>query len=218
MNRLKARTPFDGPLISYFETMELVLDYVFHSLGLSASSSVDHPVLMTEPLAQPNYSRSHLNELLFECYNAPAAAYAIDALLAYHHLRAVQHPQQSPSTALIISHGYESTAVIPVVDDQPLLLNCVRLSAGCHAQQSLIADDLSLDYPEHKAHITEGRAQELCEDYAVMVPDSYEEQLAKIALYDINPRPQLVRTSMHAQRRRGTAEVRVGLSRSCETL
>ena len=164
-----------------------MLDYVFHSLGLSSSSSVDHPILMTEPLANPNYSRAHVSELLFECYNVPAATYAIDALLAHHYLRSLQ-PDPS-STALIVNHGYESTTVIPIVDDRPQLLHSTRLTPGCHAQHSMILNDLQLDYPEHKTHITEWRAQELCEDYALMLPDaSYDEELQKIALYDVNPR------------------------------
>ena len=185
INRLKARTPFDGQLISYFETVELVLDYIFASLGLSASSSIPHPILMTEPLAQPNYSRSHMSELLFECYNAPAVTYAIDSLLAYQYLQSQQ--AEPSSTALLISHGYESTTVIPLVDDRPQLLQSARLSVGCHAQHSMILNDLSLDFPEHKAHLTEGRAQELCEDYAAMVTEVYDEELRKMAIYDVNP-------------------------------
>ena len=175
------------PYLDVCLSQELVLDYIFHSLGLSALSLVPHPVLMTEPLANPNYSRSHLSELLFECYAVPAATYAIDSLLAYHYLRSLQ-PDPS-STALIVSHGYESTTVIPIVDERPQLLQSTRLTPGCHAQHSLILNDLQLDYPEHKAHINEWRAQELCEDYATMLHDnSYDEQLRKVLLYDVDPR------------------------------
>ena len=50
-----------------------LLDAVFCGLGLSSSGWVDHPILMSEPICNPNWSRAQLQELLFECYQVPLA-------------------------------------------------------------------------------------------------------------------------------------------------
>ena len=56
--------------------------------------------MMTETLCNPNYSRSMVSELMFECYGVPALSYGIDSLLALYG----QQPKQKHS--LIISSGY----------------------------------------------------------------------------------------------------------------
>jgi len=36
---------------------EQILDYVFSHLGIDTEGSVDHPVVMTEPVCNPGYCR-----------------------------------------------------------------------------------------------------------------------------------------------------------------
>ena len=64
--------------------LEPTLDYVFGHMGLSEESSIDFPVLMTEPLCNPNYSRSMVTELMFECYGVPNLSLNVDSLLGLY--------------------------------------------------------------------------------------------------------------------------------------
>lgn len=57
--RSQAKSPFDGNIISNFDVLENLLDYTFLKLGVSgdASGGVGHPIVMTEAVCNPNYSR-----------------------------------------------------------------------------------------------------------------------------------------------------------------
>jgi actin-related protein 5 len=58
-----ARSPFDSNVVCDMERMEQVLDYIFLNLGID-TSTVDHPILMTEPACVPKSSRkSKLSEV-----------------------------------------------------------------------------------------------------------------------------------------------------------
>ena len=61
--RFNLKTPFDRNVVTQFETQEILLDYAFHHLGIDADGKVDHPVVMSEPLGNPNFCRGR--ELLF---------------------------------------------------------------------------------------------------------------------------------------------------------
>jgi actin-related protein len=39
------------------EVQEDILDYTFYMLGFSGKSLINHPIIITEPLCNPNYSR-----------------------------------------------------------------------------------------------------------------------------------------------------------------
>ena len=54
--RSNARSPFDGNVVSDFDRMETILDYIFVTLGVDGSS-IEHPIIMTEPVCVPPYSR-----------------------------------------------------------------------------------------------------------------------------------------------------------------
>ena len=48
-------------------------------------SSVNHPIVITEPLANLNWSRKNLTEMLFELYNIPKLTYGIDMLFSLYY-------------------------------------------------------------------------------------------------------------------------------------
>jgi actin-related protein 5 len=86
-----------------------MLDYTFGHLGLSNESSIEYPVLMTEPLCNPNYCRSNVSELLFECYRASAVSYTVDSLLSFYYNASKRDPDVfSPmdTSGLIVSSSY----------------------------------------------------------------------------------------------------------------
>ena len=57
--KAQSKSPFDANVISNFDVLENLLDYTFLNLGLEGDGSggVGHPILMTEAVCNPNYSR-----------------------------------------------------------------------------------------------------------------------------------------------------------------
>lgn len=55
--RFQLKTPFDRNVVTQFEAMEQIYDYVFTRLGIDTDGKVDHPIVLTEPFLNLNYSR-----------------------------------------------------------------------------------------------------------------------------------------------------------------
>ena len=84
-SKVAKRSMFDKNVVYHMQSMEHTLDYVFSHLGLANDSQIDYPLLLTEAMCNPNYSRSLVSELLFECYHVPALSYCVDSLLSFHY-------------------------------------------------------------------------------------------------------------------------------------
>ncbi len=84
-SKVQKRSMFDRNVIYHYQSLEHMLDYTFGHLGLSNESSIEYPVLMTEPLCNPNYCRQNVSEILFECYRVSAISYAVDTLLSFYY-------------------------------------------------------------------------------------------------------------------------------------
>lgn len=55
--RFLLKTPFDRNIVTQFEAMEQIYDYMFSRLGIDTEGKVDHPIVLTEPFLNFNYSR-----------------------------------------------------------------------------------------------------------------------------------------------------------------
>lgn len=55
--RFQLRTQFDRNVVTHFHVQEQILDYTFKHLGIDTDGQVAHPIVMTEVLLNPNYSR-----------------------------------------------------------------------------------------------------------------------------------------------------------------
>ena len=55
--RSSLRNQFDRNLVFNFGHQEQIFDYAFSHLGLGEELSVEHPVVMTEPVCNPTYCR-----------------------------------------------------------------------------------------------------------------------------------------------------------------
>ena len=93
-----------------------MLDYTFSHLGLGQDSKIDYPIMMTEAMCNPNYSRSLVSELLFECYRAPAVSYGVDSLLTFYY-NAHMRPEK-PTSGIVIHASQATTHVVPILDTQ----------------------------------------------------------------------------------------------------
>ena len=91
-----------------------MLDYTFSHLGLAKDNSIEYPLLMTEAMCNPNFSRSLVSELLFECYRLPAVNYSVDSLLSFYYNSQLR--ESRPTTGLIINSSHSSTHIVPVIE------------------------------------------------------------------------------------------------------
>lgn len=118
-----------------------MLDFVFTKLGID-TDRIDHPIVMTEALCNPHYTRgrefsalphrsrgvcTHTNEagmvvmseLLFEGYSVPSLTYGVDSLFAFH-------ASPNPTDGLVVSSSAMSTTVIPVLNGRGVLANAKK--------------------------------------------------------------------------------------------
>lgn len=114
-----------------------------------------------------------MSELLFECYAVPGISYGVDSLFSYHISQT--HPQPS---ALIVSLGYQTCHVIPILENKTIFENTRRLNTGGWNIITFLHRILQLKYPAHAAAITLSRAEELLHSICAIAVD-YKEELSR---------------------------------------
>ena len=57
LNKCIAKAPSELGVVTNFDTQERILDHVFARLGIDTDGAVNHPIVMTEILANPNTAR-----------------------------------------------------------------------------------------------------------------------------------------------------------------
>ncbi|MCL4112964.1 UNVERIFIED_CONTAM: hypothetical protein GTU68_038359, partial [Idotea baltica] len=184
--RFQLKSQHDDNVVTHFEAQELMFDYIFSHLGIN-TSSVNHPIIITEALANPTYSRQCMSELLFECYGVPKVSYCTDGLLSFQR-------NSKERNGLIISIGNCTIHVIPVIDDFVVTEKCRRIRIGGQHLVRYLWRFLQLRYPQHLNAITLSRAESIiysnmyiAEDYASELskwtdPDYYERNVTKVQL------------------------------------
>ncbi|KHN98206.1 Actin-like protein [Metarhizium album ARSEF 1941] len=157
-------------IVSNWDVMEHVLDYVFLKLGLNESSdgSVDVPIVMTEAVANLPYSRKSMTEIIFECYGAPSLAYGIDSLFSYR--------QNRGNTGLVISSSHTSTHVIPVYNAKAILGQAIRLNWGGYHGAEYLLKLIRLKYPAFNAKLNGSQAEHMIRDHCY-VSKNYDEEI-----------------------------------------
>lgn len=83
--RAHLKSPFERNVITNWNHQEQIFDYIFTKMGFEGQEKISHPIVLTEALANPNFCRQQMSELLFECYGIPAVSYGIDALYSWDH-------------------------------------------------------------------------------------------------------------------------------------
>ncbi|KAF8473469.1 hypothetical protein BDZ91DRAFT_845901 [Kalaharituber pfeilii] len=168
-SRSQAKSPFDGNVVSNFDVLENLLDYTFLKLGLSgdASGGVGHPIVMTEAICNPNYSRRVVTEMLFEAYQAPSVVYGVDALFSYSHNKG--------STGLVISSSNTSTHLIPVLNGRGILPLTTRLNWGSTQSAEYLLKLLQLKYPTFPSKMASWQAEALMLEHCYVSEDYKDE-------------------------------------------
>ncbi|XP_068688119.1 actin-related protein 5-like [Montipora foliosa] len=179
MVRWALRSQFDRDVVTHYECQEQVLDHVFSHMGINTPGKVNHPIVLTEPVCNPNYCRQSMSELLFECYNVPSVAYGIDSLFSlYNNIQ-----NSDKTTSLVISSSCQVSHVLPVVNGRLDASNCKRINLGGSHATWYMQRLLQLKHPHHAAQITLSRAQELVHGHCSMAID-YSKELQEWASTD----------------------------------
>ncbi|KAF8453607.1 hypothetical protein BGX38DRAFT_1268413 [Terfezia claveryi] len=164
-SRSQAKSPFDGNVVGNFDVFENLLDYTFLKLGLEGDGSggVGHPIVMTEAVCNPNYSRRVVTEMLFEAYQAPSVVYGIDSLFSYSY--------NSGTTGLVISSSHTSTHLIPVYNGRGILPLATRLNWGSTQSTEYLLKLLQLKYPTFPTKLAPWQAETLMVDHCYVSED-----------------------------------------------
>ncbi|KAJ1522011.1 hypothetical protein ONE63_002333 [Megalurothrips usitatus] len=190
--RFQLKTQFDRNVAVHMEVQEQIFDYTFLHLGIDTDGSVDHPIVITEALMNPNFSRQAMSELLFECYGVPGVSYGVDALFSYHSLS--ERNQQQSRSGMIISLGYQTIHIIPIINGLVDTAHIRRINIGGFHVTSYMHRLLQLKYPVHFNAITLTRAEEIVHDYSKVLceygavlgqwadPEYYDRNVIRIQL------------------------------------
>jgi actin-related protein len=116
------KTAFEEGVPTRIAYQELVLDHVFSRLGIR-ESTINHPIVFTEPLAMPNQLRQELLELLFDVYGVPAVCLGVDVLFAWQQDALAETVKPD---GISLSFGHSATRIVPVLDGRPLWLHVKR--------------------------------------------------------------------------------------------
>lgn len=122
-----------------------------------------------------------MSELLFECYDVPSIAYGIDALFSFSHGKASDN-------GLIVSFGYHSVHVIPVLKGKAQHAQIRRINVGGFHMVNFLHRTLQLKYPTHVNAISVSRVEWLLHNHCSVALDYLEElrQWAKLDFYEQN--------------------------------
>ncbi|KAK3087425.1 hypothetical protein FSP39_005792 [Pinctada imbricata] len=174
------RTQFDRNLVTLYDVEEQVLDYIFAHLGINTEGCVQHPVVMTEAICNPNYCRQQMSELLFECYHVPQVSFGVDAMFSWYR----NHPSpKDKCDSLVLSCGYQTTHILPVLDGRMDPKHCRRINLGGAQLDAFMQRLLQLKYPGHMAAVSLGRAEIIQSELEEWTSDTYyDDNVHKIQL------------------------------------
>lgn len=165
------KTQFDRNVVTHFDIQEQIFDHVFNRLGITTQHCVEHPVVLTEVIGNPNYYRQSMSELLFECYQVPQVLYGIDGLYSFHY----NHPKNT-GNAIVLSFGHHTVHVIPVLNGRIDADNCKRISVGGSHMAIYLQRLMQLKYSHLGAAVTLSRAEQLVHEHCY-VAEHYGEAL-----------------------------------------
>ncbi|TPX57687.1 hypothetical protein PhCBS80983_g03653 [Powellomyces hirtus] len=159
-----SKSAFEGGVVFNAATLEHTLDYVFCKLGID-TDRIYHPILMTETLCNPAYSRKLVSELLFEGYNTPSVVYGVDALFSYY------ANNGSFDAGMVISSGQVASSVIPVCGGRGQLQHAKRLSYGGQHLSEYMLKLLQYKYSSFPHRVTSEQSEGLVKQHCYVSLD-----------------------------------------------
>lgn len=166
-----SKSPYDGPFLVNWDSVEQLLDYSFHLLGVKSKGRVNNPIIINEQFAVPKVPRRTLCELLFEAYGVPAVGFGVDALFAY---RKNSEPAQA---GVAIHGGSEATFIVPILPGgEPDLTNAKRINWGGRHAAEFMQSLLALKYPLFPTRVKVSEAEMLIKNHCY-VSQGYNTEL-----------------------------------------
>lgn len=141
-------------------------------LGID-TSSVEHPVMMSERLCTPLHSRTLTSELMFESYNVPSLAYCVDASMSFYQ-NSVAKPMNPESSGLIISFNTASTSITPVLRGKCIMKAVKRIPWGSQQASEYLLKLLQPKYPTFPARLTTLQTSWMVRNVCSFAPDYRE--------------------------------------------
>lgn len=122
-----------------------------------------------------------MSELLFECYDVPGISYGIDSLFSFSH-------NQLGENGLIVSFGYYTIHIIPVLNGLAQYPKIRRINLGGFNMINFLHRSLQLKYPVHVNAISLSRVEWLLHTQCFVAYDYMAElkQWASIEFYEKN--------------------------------
>ncbi|KAG5636547.1 hypothetical protein H0H81_007677 [Sphagnurus paluster] len=166
----QARTAWEGDVLLNFDALENTLDYAFINLGID-TSSVGHPILMTERLASPLHSRSLTSELMFELYSVPSLAYCVDGIMSFYQNKVTSIQDRFNSDGLIVSFNTASTSVIPVLNGKGIMSHAKRIPWGSSQSSEYLLKLIQLKYSNFSHRVTPPQASWMLHSFCEFATD-----------------------------------------------
>lgn len=161
------KDPFDGQLITNWDTTEKILDYCFLHLGVNSQNRVNNPIVMNEILAPPLSQRAIVSELLYETYGVPSVAFGLDSLFSYY--------QNDGVSGLVMGSTHDATNIIPVLNKLPNLSITKRINVGGHQLNDFMRSLISLKYPYFPTRLNDWQIQQIVKDHCFVSKNFNEE-------------------------------------------
>lgn len=165
------KSQFDRNVVTQYDVQELIFDYIFSHMGINTDGYVNHPIVLTEAVCNPNYCRQQMSELLFECYNVPQVTYGVDAMFSLY----ANQDTIDNVNSLIVSCGYQTTHLLPVLGGHLDPSQCRRINLGGYHLEAFMQRLLQLKYPGHFASVSLTRAEELVRDHCHLATDYHSD-------------------------------------------
>ncbi|MBW0482107.1 hypothetical protein O181_021822 [Austropuccinia psidii MF-1] len=176
-SRSNARPMHEEGVVCNLDSMEGMLDFVFLKLGIN-TERIHHPILMSETLCNPVYTRGLMSELLFETYQASTVCYGIDSLFSYYNTH--YNIPQSQQTSLVISSSHSSTTIIPIVSGIPHVSQSRRLNWGGLQESEFLLRLMQIKYSTFPSRMTSFQAFDLVQDHCLFSAESFQNDIQKL--------------------------------------
>ena len=177
--KINKKSPFEKNVIAHFNTQEHIFDHIFSNLNIN-DNSINHPILITEPVCNLSFSRKCLTELMFELYGVPSLTYGIDMMFSYYYNNYENVKNKTGlGNCLIISSSNQVTHILPIIENKIDIKNTKRISIGSENAKDLLMKSLQLKYADIKQKLTNEVIQEIYHKYTMAAID-YEQELKLI--------------------------------------
>eukprot|EP01134_Creolimax_fragrantissima_P008390 CFRG8390T1 len=163
--RVQFRNYMEAGVVTNFATQEDIFDHIFSRLGIN-TPTVKHPIVLTEMVCSPIYTRARFFEMLYEAYGVERVTVGVDPLFSmyyeyYTKLGPSRNLNPGNITTLVIQIGHSAMHVIPVIDRHMDAQHCKRINIGVASMIHYLHRLLRLKYPHHAESFTDIEIEEM---------------------------------------------------------